>query len=378
MRIFFVCLALFFYSNLFCQKVQFTVSDVNPAAEPLAENTYEQLLTRKFGVQPIATSEPWTGTAVFSDLHPMVNALQLSFNDHRPFVLSPDMIWMLILQGFAIQIKENPEYLGLYPPSREKITLTVREDQLNFSNFKNNWEPVISSFSEQIRLHIGEELYDLCNADFSTTTSVEKICYEVAMMDILEDYFSYEVISVCGIPSITLRGTPEDWEKILNKVNHLRDYGLNNWINALEPILEKIWLSSKGQIDKAFWQKIYKRSEASGGPHIFGWIIQFFPYIRIKTGLKVIDGKPYSRDTLIDNPFLGMDPNEFDPNGFYGLTADDFPSGLNSFSFNWKYNLLAYQMRCMAGFIAIEQNNTTKALKPKLGWVILEEQNKKK
>lgn len=32
-----------------------------------------------------------------------------AYADHRPFVLSPDMIWLLISQGFARHINANQE-----------------------------------------------------------------------------------------------------------------------------------------------------------------------------------------------------------------------------------------------------------------------------
>ena len=48
---------------------------------------------------------------------------------------------------------------------------------------------------------------------------------------------------------------------------------MNKWVDAMDPVLKEILATSEGKINKEFWQNIYKRSEASGGPYIFGWII---------------------------------------------------------------------------------------------------------
>lgn len=37
-----------------------------------------------------------------------------AYADHRPFVLSPDMIWLLISQGFAQHVNANHESLRKY------------------------------------------------------------------------------------------------------------------------------------------------------------------------------------------------------------------------------------------------------------------------
>ena len=46
-------------------------------------------------------------------------------------------------------------------------------------------------------------------------------------MESVKPYFEFIVIRiVCGIPEITLEGTPEDWEKVLSKAKSLKGYKL--------------------------------------------------------------------------------------------------------------------------------------------------------
>lgn len=58
--------------------------------------------------------------------------------------------------------------------------------------------------------------------------------------------------AICGIPEITLKGTPEDWHKIYDIAKILGDCDLKWWTNELEPILEEFIKTSKGDIDKEF------------------------------------------------------------------------------------------------------------------------------
>lgn len=44
-------------------------------------------------------------------LHPLVQAVHLAFSDHRPLVLTPDCIWLTIVQGFGQHVNENAEAL---------------------------------------------------------------------------------------------------------------------------------------------------------------------------------------------------------------------------------------------------------------------------
>lgn len=90
-----------------------------------------------------------------------------------------------------------------------------------------------------------------CN--FSTTTSLEKTVSEITIMESVKSYFEFiTIMIVCGIPEITLEGTPQDWEKVLNKARGLKEYKLEWWISQLEPLLEEFVKASKGTVNQEF------------------------------------------------------------------------------------------------------------------------------
>ena len=92
----------------------------------------------------------------------------------------------------------------------------------------------------------------------------------------------------CGISSITLEGSLEDWEKIKSKLEFLSNKALGWWTKHLIPIIEKIINTKKtytknNQISEElieFWKDMI-RIKGKGGaydPHMInGWIIKFIP-----------------------------------------------------------------------------------------------------
>lgn len=91
--------------------------------------------------------------------HAFFNGLHCAYAEHRPFVLSPDMIWLLILQGFANHIKNNSEKLRhLFVNFEGKLTLVVQDDRIDIDNLDSPWELIFPEFTDKIKQHINPEL----------------------------------------------------------------------------------------------------------------------------------------------------------------------------------------------------------------------------
>ncbi len=278
------------------------------------------------------------------------NGMYQAYADHRPFVLSPDMIWLLISQGFARHVNANPEKLRKYfVDFSGKVTLVVNSDK-DLLRDLSDWEEIFPQFTAYIAEHTGEELINTLTSDFSTTTQIEKVASEITIMEAMEPYFEFVVMYiVCGIPEITLQGTTEDWQKILDKTKKLGDYDLKWWTNELEPILEEFIDASKGEVDKKFWRNMFKyhSQKKYGAPNIIdGWIVKFFPYDK--------DGKRNNLDELIGGGSL---PEEMVKVDLKFIKTDGIYS---------EETLL----ELWAGFIGLEQNAETFALTPKISWMI--------
>jgi len=116
--------------------------------------------------------------------HSFFNGMYAAYADHRPFVLSPDMIWLLITQGFARHINANPDEMRHhFVDFSGKVSLIVKTTEITLDNPNSPWEKVFPEFTKQIAKHAGNEIINLLSSDFTTTTSVEKIASEITIME---------------------------------------------------------------------------------------------------------------------------------------------------------------------------------------------------
>ncbi|MEO6523429.1 MAG: DUF4419 domain-containing protein [Mucilaginibacter sp.] len=284
--------------------------------------------------------------------HSFFEGMYAAYADHRPFTLSPDMIWLLISQGFANHVNNNSADLRkLFVDFDGKTTLIVQNNKIKLDDPDSPWGEVFPEFSKQIAQHTGKQLTDGLTADFTTTTPITKIASQITLLDAVKSYFDFVVIYIsCGIPQVTLQGTTNDWERVLAKTEALRKYKLDWWIDEMEPILKQFIIASKGKVDKGFWKGMFKyHSEAKcGSPTIIdGWIVKFYPYNK--------DGKRNSLNEIVGS---GTMPNEI-------VKVD-----LEYIAGNGAGNFVKTPLELWAGFVGLNQDNKTFGLKPQIGWMI--------
>ncbi len=90
-------------------KFIFRVADVSTANTLLEEVSYEKAIRSMVkGVESYPTSHK---NIVQARMHAFVDAVGRAYSEHRPLVISPDMIWLLICQGFSTHVNSNPEQL---------------------------------------------------------------------------------------------------------------------------------------------------------------------------------------------------------------------------------------------------------------------------
>ena len=287
-----------------------------------------------------------------------VMAVHHAYADHYPLSISPDHIWLLICQGFARHMTLHGEVLrDAIVDFEDKKTLRILRPDFRRGKSDNAWEAVFNEFSQQIRQQIGDDLHKLLTPTFSTTTSVETVAYEVTMMEAMQPYFNYAV-TMCGIPSITLEGKTEDWIALVKQFRRFRVYGLQWWIDRLEPILKQFAYARSGKVDRDFWQNMYKLKNGSGGPYITGWILKFFPYIG-------------EASNPVKNPYIERDPAP--DKWMEGLTMRSIPAGLSAASVKCDDGVNQWDASFIAGFFGISQDAKTATLRPEIGWAVRDE-----
>ncbi len=350
-------------------KIRFDNIDI--ASNLLDETSFQEAVETRIEFK-IEASNNCTEKIVSSEVHPFIYAIYRAFSEHRPLILSPDIVWLVICQGVSEHINENAEeYRSMIVPHAGRKRITIRNDTLVKGSSTNPWGDVIKEFSKKVQENTTESFFNSIDAEFSTTGEVEKIAFQITTMSAVKKYFEYVCGTLCGIPEITIIGNKKDWVEILDKFQNLSSYGLDWWVRKLSPILKKIIQTMDGKVDYKFWRGIFKyipENEDSGSVEkINGWCIQFFPYlVDIEYDE---DFEDYNEDVgevlLWRNPFLGRRPSNR-----YGCEFNHLPSGLVKVDFTWEYLGSSYPMEFYSGFVGIKQDHQTKALTPSIGWAV--------
>ena len=300
-------------------------------------------------------------------VHPFVGAVQLAFDAHLPLSLSPDHVWVVLAQGFANHLRLHAEALrDRFVAHQGKLLLSVRRDDF-VRGGRNPWPELFEQFTTEIRQHLGRRC-DLVIADFSTTGPLERTVSQLVLLDAMQGYFEYELVTLCGIPRITLTGTPADWRSIRTRAEVFAEYGLDWWVRELRPILDQFIAAAEGEFDTAHWCSMYKRKDESGGPYITGWLSLLFPYLSHRPA----HGAP---PQLIPNQWLqGWCERMRDKNDFGGgPTTDHFPAALACVPLRWKHFDQIIPMQLLAGFAGVRQDPATLEVTPQLGWAVREQ-----
>ena len=292
--------------------------------------------------------------------HPFVASATLAFCEHLPFSFSPDHIWALISQGIGFHISQNPDVGAALVGHRGQLTIQAYDDDvLDPEKADIAWRAVLEQITSQIDARVpGDIMPSLCD-DFSTTGPIERAVFRAAAMNAFQQYFSYLAISGCGIPHMTLEGTPEDWEALYRRARALTKHGLDWWWEALEHVLQELVNTSKGIVDRDFWRSFVKYDDRSGGDTWTGWLVNFFPYID-------------NKETRARNPWLITDWEVFrrgDISPLDGPSVDDFPPPISNTPLTWEVFGQIKQLELLAGFFGSSQLEDG-TIRPELGYAI--------
>jgi hypothetical protein len=382
--------------------ITFRVADVPRAKSALPQIPYKaaveglleaERLTKGRDYRPIEAWTRPTGRLVADiDYHPVAAALCRAYAEHRPVCLSPDMIWLLICQGIAHHINANAEELRRHFVRHDgKLALKIRRDDFDKGSPDNPWSGVFGEFSAQIEEHIGPR-HALFVASFSTTGAAEKAVSEIVLLEAMQRYFHYSLDQfICGIPAITLEGTPADWRSIEDRVEAFAPLGMEWWLSRLRPILRQFCAAVRGDIDRAFWRSIYRiydpGASCGDAPSATGWINLFFPYFVDEDGLPT-QRNPWligerDLDELLKPPERPRTKRWPSLRGatwsYRGYVYDaQYPSGLAKAPFTWAVrdefgNLRnRWDMEFLGGFVGIAQDPESFCLRPEIGWAVRE------
>jgi hypothetical protein len=263
------------------------------------------------------------------------------------------------------------------------------------NRYTTSYSRISDNFTKALEENINDpSLRDWVLQTFSTTTATDRTVAAVAMMGTLQKYFSYKAYLECGIPSVTLLGTREDWAKLRDAVadpKRLPEFGEETkvWSEVLGVVLNH-FVESFDEPDsseiKDFWQKIAHFSGGGSGPRYWsGWITAFCfwneegKYLR-QSPIPIPNASMGGRMVLRRNAERHLN---IDGQDFHKVDSSELPPARVSVPIIVKDNGAQFSGRMIAGCIGLnvtesgeelEQGGTgLDTLRPETGWWMFEE-----
>lgn len=342
-------------------SVTFSVEDVKIAKQPLPDMDGEDLALNWL---EWSERDSYLG-ASFADKtlvdggdNPFFSMVCLAYAHHRPIILTPDAMWILICHGFSQYVNHDPDKFRDYLVSHQG-----KETLLIWTSPGTTSEQKVEKFASLIGKETKGDLAEVMTCNFSTTGMVERMVSQIVMMDAVKPYFDYiEILIGCGIPSVTLEGTPDDWQLLREKTRRLGEFGVSEWTDRLDPILEQFVAASQGMPDPDFWWNMaikgrprnFHLLEVGGGclspagePTKFdGWFLEFIPF---------------------DANWSHPQKIAYDHNLIPLMTSVPIIQYVDDGAGNC-LGINALELR--AGIVGLSQDNETMALRPEIGWLV--------
>ncbi|EDR07352.1 uncharacterized protein LACBIDRAFT_327783 [Laccaria bicolor S238N-H82] len=194
-----------------------------------------------------------------------VHTVVEAYNNHRCLIIRPDDVWAAILVQLSFYINAHGEkFRSVFVSHEGKKMLTMTNEII-----KNVNDPA---------------LRDWILPQF-TTTPTDTVVFSVLMMATMKTYFTYRFMFGCGLPRVTLEGEKSDWEIILERLERLKEYGLQTiaWYHLLKPVISnfvRAFEDPKGAENLDFWNRICSsKHRGSGASYLAGWV---FYYAEVK------------------------------------------------------------------------------------------------
>lgn len=182
-----------------------------------------------------------------------------AYNDHHNLVLRPDDVWIAIQVQFSFYLNKYAEQLRskFVRHEGQKELVVNMGGTMRHGDYGLFTQRMVETIDSHL---VDDQVKDWMMSCFSTTEPVDKIVAAVLVMSSMQQYFKYTCCFECGIPSVKLLGTVDDWKLLRTKVERLIHYDVQGhmtwWRDQLLPIMDEFILSVQGKPNLDFWDKI--------------------------------------------------------------------------------------------------------------------------
>lgn len=321
-------------------------------------------------------------------------SLFYSYHNHLPLRLSPDHVWIAVLQGISAHVNQNSEQL------RKKLVAFEGKRDLeatfpDWHDLPEEWEASFAIFNQLIPKNILEEVRPLIGPSFSTTGNIERHVTNLTVMDFFKQFFNYIVRAGCGIPKVTLTGSVEDWKTLRSAAQKLMDYvEMDWWGKYILPVLDEFVNARDAKLNVKFWDCVYKpvpisisgmlRYSDMNESTLAGWMINFCPYVGTANQSKLSKNERmltlteiyHVHDEITKRIKDDKPPHELlqqlGESLKYGAGVKMLPDGQSSVDIKF-INLLTkeeFMVLSRSGFVGVRVKKETNEISPVLAWFV--------
>ena len=194
--------------------------------------------------------------------------LEEAWRNHLGIILTPDIIWNLLLTQLAEIVGKSPDkYASLFtttPGVKQEISVPY-----DGPGYILPLDRVIEQLGELVPTNTASFL-----PHFSTTDEYAELAHYATFCDMVSPYYNYSMYC-CGIPWIDVLGTGEDWIKLKDSWDEIAKLFPDeaNYFTIVSEHLGRI-LHSETNI----WLSMFKPEKCGSGSQyeIDGWITELF------------------------------------------------------------------------------------------------------
>lgn len=159
-----------------------------------------------------------------------------AFAHHFGLVVTPDLIHRCLMYTMSSYMKHCSEdlrdWIVFHKDKKTLIVYVTEIDSLlkhqnelidQTSEVFDQIQSILTQFNNKIMSDVKDpEFVRSLQSNYSTTTPTELLLNKLEIMNQLQQYYAYSIQIVCGLPFVIVKGRPDDWQAMLDKLAYLK------------------------------------------------------------------------------------------------------------------------------------------------------------
>eukprot|EP00163_Fabomonas_tropica_P025679 TRINITY_DN4488_c1_g1_i2.p1 TRINITY_DN4488_c1_g1~~TRINITY_DN4488_c1_g1_i2.p1 ORF type:complete len:449 (-),score=25.53 TRINITY_DN4488_c1_g1_i2:208-1554(-) len=322
----------------------------------------------------------------YKSKHGLLDALLYAFNHHLPVIITPEHIWLSVLNGLMRYVDHHAERLReRFVRHQGQKELIVEVSRLSRATFEAQFIPGVRDLMKN---HTTPGTMEWLETSFSGTSAREKLAGQLYTMSGFKAYFKYTIWILCGFPKVHIRGTPLDWGILVDKIQRIRDLDddiLTHWTSHLlwlvrrmrAPVVTppEVMSAEEREEQEGFWQGAWSQGNCGcGGPCRYaGWFPILDPF-QVQTPQPSELSHPAPGDVAANKEgnvtaSLVYHLQNKNPGERLSAPMDEISGGMMTFPVHVNDNGLEYDTTAYHGLVGFEI--TPDGVLPRTDWLLV-------